>query len=744
MGTGGFAAALSSTALTRPLRLRLRRDLQAWPLEHAGRRCWGLRDPLTLRYFQLQEEEFFLLEQLDGQATLEGLRERFEERFAPLRITIGQLQSFLTMLHREGLVLSEAPGQGEQLHRREQEQCSRELRGRFLSLLAIRFRGIDPDAALNRVAPWLGWMFSPLTVAVCLLLAAAAGLLVTVEFDTIVRRLPRFEDFFTLDNALWIAAAVMLAKFLHECGHAVACKHFGGECHEMGVMLLAFTPCLYVNVSDAWMLPNRWHRIAISAAGMYVELLLASVCTLIWWVTLPGALNAMCLNLMVVCSVSTLLFNGNPLLRYDGYYILSDLLAVPNLRQQASTLMQSRFESVYLGIDHVNPRSLPDRLRWLLTTYWFGAIVYRVFVVVAILWFLHRVLRPYRLEVLAELVGVLTVTGMIVMPLVQTVQFVRDPVRSRDVLWSRFFLLTGLTVGSLLLVGLIPLPHRVDVPAVIQPHEGQTVYVTEPGRLKSTVSEGTVVQPGDILAELASEEILLTLQTLTGEHQQQQLRVQNLESRQVSDSAAASELPTAREHLADLTRRLAQRQRQAERLTIRAPVAGTVLPPRPQRAAPPEGALPGWEGTPLEPENRGTWLETQTPLCVIGDPAHMEALLLVEQTQVQLVRRGQRVRLSFDQLPGRILEGTLVELAELDLDVAPPELISAGQLPVTTDGNGRQQLLSTYYQARVEFTQPPPSRLLRGGAGTARVSVAPQSLLDRLLRYLGRTFRFEL
>ena len=126
---------------------------------------------------------------------------------------------------------------------------------------------------------------------------------------------------------------------MHEFGHGLSCKHFGGECHEIGVMLLVFTPCLYCNVSDSWMLPNKWHRAAIGAAGMYVELVLASIATFVWWFSQPGPFNYICLSVMFICSVSTVMFNANPLLRYDGYYILSDFLEIPNLRQKASTIL---------------------------------------------------------------------------------------------------------------------------------------------------------------------------------------------------------------------------------------------------------------------------------------------------------------------------------------------------------------------------------------------------------------------
>ncbi|MGH7128191.1 MAG: hemolysin D, partial [Planctomycetaceae bacterium] len=134
---------------------------------------------------------------------------------------------------------------------------------------------------------------------------------------------------------VWILVALAVVKIGHELAHAAACKHFGGECHEMGLMLLVFTPCLYCNVSDAWMLPSKWHRAAVGAAGMYLEVVLAAACTFLWWFSTPGLFNTICLNTMFVCSVGTLLFNGNPLLRYDGYYIISELFEVPNLHRQA-------------------------------------------------------------------------------------------------------------------------------------------------------------------------------------------------------------------------------------------------------------------------------------------------------------------------------------------------------------------------------------------------------------------------
>ena len=169
-----------------------------------------------------------------------------------------------------------------------------------------------------------------------------ALLLITVQFDVFRSRLPSFHQFFgNWENWLVMGIVMAGAKVLHEFGHGLSCKHFGGECHELGFMLLVFTPALYCNVSDSWMLPSKWHRAAIGAAGMYVEMVLASIATFIWWFTdRTTLLNQVCLSLMFICSVSTLLFNGNPLLRFDGYYILMDLIEIPNLRQKSTEVLK--------------------------------------------------------------------------------------------------------------------------------------------------------------------------------------------------------------------------------------------------------------------------------------------------------------------------------------------------------------------------------------------------------------------
>jgi putative peptide zinc metalloprotease protein len=286
-------------------------------------------------------------------------------------------------------------------------------------------------------------------------------------------------------------------------------------------------------------------------------------------------------------------------------------------------------------------------------------------------------------------------------------------------------------------------PYRISAPAVVQPQGARDVYVSVPGTLVESVAESQAVEPGDLLARLENHDVRQEVEKLRGRRNQLQLRLQTLESRRISDDSAAAQIPATSERLADIDKRLRRRESDERELTLTAPIAGRVLVPPSMVSRQPPGELASWSGNPLDERNLGSYLETGTLLCRVGDPQRTEAVLIIDQTDVEFVRRGQRVRIQFNHLPGTALAGTILEVAEIDLKVAPRDLIDHEDLPTRTDGSGVRRLLSTAYQARVRFdkhAQP----LFIGAQGRAKIDVAPRSLYDRLSRYLSRTFHFEL
>ena len=644
-----LADSLVSSA-SRSLTLRMRPDLTAHRQRYHGQSYWVVKEPIGLNYYRFHEEEYAILCMLDGSTSLESIKERFEQEYTPQKITYQDLQQFVGMLHRSGLVVANAIGQGHQLKKRRDEKKKRELLGKLSNVFALRWRGIDPEWMLNKLYPYTGWFFSRPMIILNVLLALSALLLITVQFDVFRARLPSFHQFFgNWQNWLVMAIVMAFAKVLHEFGHGLSCKHFGGECHEMGFMLLVFTPALYCNVSDSWMLPSKWHRAFIGAAGMYVEMVLASIATFIWWSTdRTTLLNQTCLSLMFICSVSTLLFNGNPLLRFDGYYILMDLIEIPNLRQKSTEVLKRFMVGTCLGIEQQENPFLPQRNKFFFGLYTVAAVCYRWIVVFSILMFLNKVLEPYGLKVIGRLIGAMGFFGLIVQPLWQLGKFFYMPGRMHKVKRYRVIASSAVLAALVGVFLFVPLPFHVTCNFDVKPRDATTVYAAVSGRLTEIkASPGQQVEEGQVLALLDNIELSLNLTALEGQLREMEAELKVLEKQQRFDESAGLRINEVLEQRQALEQVLAERMQEFDNLTVKAPVSGTVLPvaDKPDREMP-DGQLPGWIGGALEPKNLHARLAASDRICQIGDPQQLVAEI------ISLVRLLVRLRIAME--PGTI------------------------------------------------------------------------------------------
>ncbi len=736
---------------SRRLAIRVRPDLKARRQRYQGRVYWVVKDPVGLQYYRFEEEEFAIMQMLDGEVSLEEIAEQFEAEFPPQTIRVEELQNFIGMLHRSGLVLSDAPGQGVQLKKRRDERKRKEMIGAVSNVLAFRFKGFDPERVLNFLYPYVSWFFTVPATICGLTLALLAAMLVTVQFDVFQSRLPSFQSFFDAQNWLLIAGVLGVTKVIHEFGHGLSCKHFGGECHEMGIMFLVLTPCLYCNVSDSWMLPNRWHRAAIGAAGMYVEVVIASIATFIWWFSEPGFLNYLCLNIMFVSSVSTILFNANPLLRYDGYYILSDIMEVPNLREKANKILSRKLGKWCLGIEEPDDPFLPKRHQTLFALYTVASFFYRWVILLSILYFLNKVFEPYGLKILGQLIAIASLWGLVFMPLKKVYSFFRVPGRWSKVKKVRMavtlLILAGFLGGALF----IPFPSSVICDFELQPHGASSVYVEVEGTLQEVfVEPGQRVEQGELLARLENIDLEIEIQQLKGQHDATEVQLKSLRQLRRRSEQDSNQIEVVRERLKALKEQLEKKQEDAERLKIFAPIAGTIIPP-PLRQAPPTDnqiELASWSGSPLDKENLGATLGTegsQNLFCQIGEPNEWDAVLVINQRDLDWVTAGQEVRLMFNESTAHVFISKIDYLAEEEVDELTPRLASTsgGPIPAQTDPGGKVRPLSTSLQAMVRLDDS--KRMFRNGLiGQARIKTSPRTLGSRLYRYLSRTFNFDL
>lgn len=754
-----LADSLVSSA-SRPLTLRMRPDLTARRQRYHGKSYWVVKEPIGLNYFRFHEEEYAILCMLDGRSSLESIKERFEQEFTPQKITFQDLQQFVGMLHRSGLVLADAVGQGHQLRKRRDQKKRRELLGKFTNVFALRWRGFDPERLLNRLYPFTSWFFTRPAIVLNVTMAICALLLITIQFDVFRSRLPTFHQFFgNWQNWLVMAIVMGVAKVLHEFGHGLSCKHYGGECHEIGFMLLVFTPALYCNVSDSWMLPSKWKRAFIGAAGMYVEMVLATWATFIWWFTAPTTLlNQVCLSLMFICSVSTLLFNGNPLLRFDGYYILMDLIEIPNLRQKATEVLKRFMVHLCLGIEQPDNPFLPQRNRFLFGLYTVAAVIYRWIVVFSILMFLNKVLEPYGLKIIGRLVGAIGVFGLVVQPLWQLGKFFYLPGRMHKVKRHRVIASLSVVAALIAVFLAVPLPFHITCGFHVKPRDAVTVYAAVDGRLDEIrVRPGDYVQQGDVLAVMENVGLRLNMLSLEGQLKEIDAELEVLKKQQRFDEDAGLRINELREQRQALLQIVEERQRELNNLTVTAPVAGTVLPvlDKPDRE-PPDGQLPSWSGAALKSQNVGAFFASSDRLCQIGDPQQLVAEIVIDQSDVELVRDaalqrlqagqpGVPVLLMLDSLPGQEFDSVIERISLAELREAPLGLssLAGGNLDSVTDPDtGLPRPLNPSYPAIA--TLPDVGQLQLGMRGKAKLYTGWQPLGRRLYRFLTKTFHFEL
>ncbi len=730
---------------SRPILLRKRGDLTARRHIYQGQGYFVIKEPVGLNYYRFPEDSYFVLQQLDGKKSLEDIEAAYNAEFSPRKLTIDKLQSFIGSLHKAGLVQASVSGQGIELLKRRKKNRRQKLIAAFGNVLALRFRGIDPDGILNFLIPWTWWLFTKTAMWVVLAGAFAALMSIFVNWDQFQSRLPTFNEFF--NPASWVLLAVVLGlvKVLHEFGHGLSCKRFGGECHEMGFMLLVLTPCLYCNVSDSWTLPNKWHRAAIGAAGIYVELILATIATFVWWYTVPGLVNQLALQVMTICSISTVMFNGNPLLRFDGYYILSDIMEVPNLQQKSSAAFTDMLKKHWLGIENTQTQMMPTRNRPLFAAYAVASTVYRWFVVIAILTFLNRVFEPWGLKVLGQMIAVMSIGMMIGMPAYKIFRFFRNPAMRYQVKRQRSLLIGSAFLALLAIVMAIPFPYYVRCDFTVRSRDSINVYVQTPGEIRRVlVKPLQQVKAGDPIIEMENLQIEEQLQQASAElrektEEQKMLKVYALRG----DTTATSRLAVVESEVQSRRELVARLKIIVDRLVLRAPRDGTVLPVVDGTRPPAQGDAP--LATPLaafEPRNANAWLPRGMPVCTIGDEKMLEALMAIPEEKVTFVQAGLDVELKADAFAGNTIESRIKNVGRIAL--APPQ--PQEPAPESTLGAIASQAVPTasnQYYATADLGDGQQLGLKSGSRGRVKIRAGNRSLYSRISRWAADTFRFH-
>lgn len=358
-------SSLFSQAWHRVARQRARLKPEAEIQRHIfrGVTWYVLRNPLTNQFARLTSCAYYFVCRLRLTSTIEHVWRETLEIFpeeAPTQQEVIQLLAQLTNLN---LLTSDLPPDVTMSHERQEKMLQRELRSKWINFLYLRMHLFDPTQLIDFLMPIFRPFFSRFG-ALLWCVTVFYGLKVAADHAGVLS--DRANGFFSPSNIFLIYVAAIITKTWHELGHALLCRFFGGQVPSLGMMLLLLTPLPYVDVSASWSFPRSQQRILVAGGGMIFEFFLAALALFVWASTPEGPLNALCYNIVLLASITTLLFNLNPLLRFDGYYILSDFLQIPNLSQRALLHLKYLMERHVFGLrTALTPAQSPTEGHWL-------------------------------------------------------------------------------------------------------------------------------------------------------------------------------------------------------------------------------------------------------------------------------------------------------------------------------------------------------------------------------------------
>ena len=558
------------------LRARLRPSAQISRQYYRGERWYVVRDPAGNQYHRLSDAAYRFVGLLDGTRTVGEAWELVGGQLDDEAPTQPEVIQILSQLHAANLLESDMTADSNVLLRRHKMQVKRKMQGRLMNVLFPRIPLWDPDRVLKKWMPLARVVMSALGAIVWLAVVILAIVVMVPHWYEFQKSYAQVLSFGTNpEKAVYLFIVFWLLKFCHEMGHAFSCRRFGGEVHEMGLMLLVFIPTPYVDASSAWSFPSRWQRMFVGAGGMVVELFLAALCAFVWVNTKPGVpvwglpLNELACDAIWIAGFTTVIFNANPLLRYDGYYMLSDFLEIPNLQQKSKDYLLGLIKRHVFRIKSQQPLP-PVGQRFLLFFYGLASTAYRVFVGVMII-----LLVAWQVPVLGVLMALGGVATWLLVPVFKTFKYLAlEPELHRKRGRATIFALAVLAL-AVVLVGLIRWDVHVDGTGVLEPLNREVVNARQGGFVSDIrVHDGQWVKQGDVLLVLSDPELDAEVKKLDG-----QLRaavVKELQSRNSGDMAQNNldriSVNTYRAQLEDAL----QRQRD---LTARASIDGQVVAP---------------------------------------------------------------------------------------------------------------------------------------------------------------------
>lgn len=511
-------------------KIALRASVQVHRQVYRGVVWYVLYEPFTNKFYRLPQGAYEFVSRLSVNKTVGEVWNGMLNSATGEIPGQGEVIEMLAQLYQSNMLMYDGIEDGAKLFERNQKQNRKKVKASLLNIFFLKVPLVDPDALLNKLRWLISCLISKPFALVWLLTVIVAAKYGVENFDALK---DSTQGFLSPSNIGWVYVCTVFVKLLHEFGHASVVKRYGGEVHTLGVMFMLLVPLPYVDATASWSFRDKSKRMLVGAAGMLTEFFIASIALIIWANLGGGILKNLAYNVIIMASVSTVLFNINPLMRFDGYYMLTDLLDMPNLQQRSVQHLKYLLERYIFFKRDAEPVAETWSERVVYFFYGICSSVYRIFLFTG---FIVAISQHYLL--LSFFMGILLCLTMVIMPVGRFLKYIfASP--GLALVRSRAVILTVLFFGSVLLFLFnVPVPDTFKAPGVIEARTYENVIVGESGVVEGIYHYAGAVHKGDTLMQIKNQELENQL-----EEKRAQLRETTMSYYQALEDAPENMMP---------------------------------------------------------------------------------------------------------------------------------------------------------------------------------------------------------
>ena len=673
-----------------------------------GEKWYVIKDAFNNKFFRIKPEAYQFVMRLTTLKSVEEIWEAYLLAYPDVAPTQEEVVTLLSQLHINNLLYFKNNPHNDDIFERHLEQKQKIFQGKLTNFLFIKVPIFDPEVFLRSVQPLTNVIFS-LKGFILWLVVVVYGVKIVIENSSSV--VQQAQGILAPGNFIFLYMALFLLKVLHEFGHAMMCKKFGGPVHTIGIMFLVFTPLPYMDASSSWSFRNKWHRTLVGSAGMIIELFIAAIAAVVWANTGEGLIHSMSFNLMVIGSVSSLLFNANPLLKFDAYYMLSDMLEIPNLYQRSKEQVYYFAEKYIFDVEESHAPSNSDKEAFWLVFYAITSAFYRLLVSIAIAVFVadQMLIVGIFVALMSFYVWVIKPSYSFIVYLFSSPNLNKNRYRAVSISSMVFFVL-------ILLIYMIPISHNINAPGIIYAKNFTTVYTPNEGYLETLHKKsGDSVEKGDLVVTMRSHELDLDINLIQGKLKE----TLALELKAQNDIA---DLKPLKARIKLLHKKLSWYNQQKKSLMIYAQISGRWVAPQ-------------------LPSLHKSLLKNRIALGSIVPQEAFKFIAVVSQEKAFDLFRERQLKgnVKLDGVAQKTIELTNIQVIPYEKHQLPSAAlgwVGGGDIQVAQDDASGTKSIEAFFEIRADITKGENNpKLLHDRTGHLRIVLPDVPLGEQMVKY---------